>query len=67
MTMQTTFRFVCEKCGRVTLTKLMTDCQFYVSKDGMGTLTFISLCPEHRAELVRLTSDFLGDIDMVGY
>lgn len=54
-------RFVCEKCGRITYAQVYSDCQIWVFENFQGTRHSMSVCPEHKAEWLRLTSDFLED------
>jgi hypothetical protein len=55
-------RTVCEKCGRVTITHMLADVQLRTWSLDDGSPLYIMLCPEHRAELVRLFSDFLQGV-----
>lgn len=60
-------RFTCELpgCGRSTLAARYSDCQIWLD----NTPAFhrmLSVCPEHKAEWLRIVSDFMeGDLTAV--
>ena len=56
------FKTICEKCGKTTVTKNLGDVQVVISRDGNATPIFVMFCPEHRAEWIRLLSDFLEGV-----
>jgi hypothetical protein len=55
-------RTVCEKCGRVTLVTLFSEVSVYLSDEPDGRRIYVTLCPEHKAELTRLISDFFEGV-----
>jgi predicted nucleic acid-binding Zn ribbon protein len=61
MTMPT-YRTVCEKCGGITNTKLLSETNAVVTKTEHGSYIQLVLCPEHKAEWERLISDFLEGV-----
>jgi len=55
---------VCEipGCGVGTLVYRYSDCQVWIDKDNQGTPDFLNVCPSHKAEWVKMVSQFLiGD------
>jgi hypothetical protein len=61
MTMQDSHRVICEKCGRSSIVASLRDVTIFIDKneDGMGRM--MRVCPEHKADWLRMISTFLTE------
>jgi hypothetical protein len=59
------YRFVCEVCGRATMTPIFADAQVMLFRDSRGENRYMPLCPEHKAQWERMLSDFISQSDTI--